>query len=366
MDEQPAPLDDITTAGSPASPDALRSIVAKHRRGRTRTLGILLAVALVAGPVAGWALAQGGGGGQQLATGSQPNGSAATPQAANAPAGAGNASSAIAIAGPNMPNLTHLFTRTSSDGIVLRAYRADAPTQPKDSASTTAPSAEPRKTVCPQPMTVKPGEPAPGPETGVVSSGSSSGSASGSATASASASSGDTGSASGGTPGTVITGTPPPCAPSLPPVCKAAPSIVAEASNDAAVGQTFDPIDEKQPTDPLSHLSVMPFGVPEGSPAMVVTVQTGTGVASVRLRLPSGDTDAMAPNNGIAVLAHGSPQPAPDGTVVEALDGSGNVLASMPVSQPGPKTAMACAFAGGPNTVRQVPLPAPATPPTTR
>lgn len=364
MDEQPTPLDDISAGGSPATPDALRRIVAKHQRGRTRTLGILLAVALVAGPAAGWALAQGGGGGQQVATGSQPNGSAASPQAANAPGGAGNASSssAIAFAGPNMPNLTHLFTRTSSDGIVLRAYRADAPPQPKDSPPTTTPSAEARKTICPQPMTVKPGEPAPGPETGVVSSGS----ASGSATASASASSGDTGSASGGSPGTVINGTPPPCAPALPPVCKAAPSIVAEASNDAAVGQTFDPIDEKQPSDPLSHLSATHFGVPEGSPALVVTVQTGTGVANVRLRLPNGDTDAMAPNNGVAVLAHGSPQPAPDGTVVEALDGNGNVMASMPVDQPGPKTAVACAFVGGPNTVRAVPLPAPATPPTTR
>src|SRR5947209_3148930 len=77
MDEQqPQPSDDIGALGSPASPDALRNIVAKHQRARTRTLGILLAVALVAGPVAGWAIGQSGGGGTKVATGSSPtNGS---------------------------------------------------------------------------------------------------------------------------------------------------------------------------------------------------------------------------------------------------------------------------------------------------
>ena len=39
-----------------ATADALRSIVARHQRARTRTLGIALAVALVAGPLAGWAV----------------------------------------------------------------------------------------------------------------------------------------------------------------------------------------------------------------------------------------------------------------------------------------------------------------------
>src|SRR5437868_3295386 len=82
------PPDDIAAMGSPATPDALRTIVAKHQRTRTRTLGIALAVALVAGPLAGWAIGNsGGGGGQQVATGSNPAGSNADlPASANAPA----------------------------------------------------------------------------------------------------------------------------------------------------------------------------------------------------------------------------------------------------------------------------------------
>src|SRR5438067_6195252 len=88
MDEQPTPFDDIAAAGSPATPDALRGILARHQRTRTRTLGVLLAVALVAGPVAGWAVGHSGGGGQQVATASSPSTpNAGVPSAASAPAG---------------------------------------------------------------------------------------------------------------------------------------------------------------------------------------------------------------------------------------------------------------------------------------
>src|SRR5436305_2023464 len=119
MDEQqPTPLDDIDAAGAPATPDALRSIVARHQRARTRTLGIILAVALVAGPVAGWAVGHAGGGGQQVATGSSPNApNVATPNAVNAPVGGSSTAEAFAFAGPNPPKTTHLFTRITSDGI---------------------------------------------------------------------------------------------------------------------------------------------------------------------------------------------------------------------------------------------------------
>ena len=56
MDE----FEDIEAQGAPATEEALRSIVARHQRARTRILGIALAVALVAGPVAGWAVARSG------------------------------------------------------------------------------------------------------------------------------------------------------------------------------------------------------------------------------------------------------------------------------------------------------------------
>jgi hypothetical protein len=366
MDER-QPAEDIAAMGAPASPDALKAIVARHQRARTRTLGVLLAVALVAGPVAGWAIGQSGGGGQQVATGSSPD--RANPASAPNDNVAGPSSGAVggdspAISGTNAPKATHLFNRTTSDGIAIRAYRMDPPAPPEGATSTTTPSPKPEGGQC-----TMPGK--PGPATGSATANANSG-----ASASASASSGSSGSAEGGqgvvssppapapdgTPGTVISGVVPPC-PGLPPICKATPSVLAELSSDAAVGQGFDPIDEKQPSDPLSHLSVGMFGVPESAPAVFVTVQTGPGVTTVRLRLPSGDTDQMAPIGGMAVLAHGSPTPPPTGTVVEALDGSGKVLASMDVNESGPKTAIACGYVG-PNTVRQVPVPA--APPTTR
>src|SRR5437868_8520211 len=149
MDEQqPQPYDDIAAAGAPATPDALRSIVARHQRARTRTLGIALAIALVAGPIAGWAVGHAGGGGQQVATGSSPDKSnAGAPSAPNAPA-AGGSAGAFAYPGANPPKATHLFTRTTSDGITIRAYRIDPPTAPP--TASTPPKAQ--QSICPKPM----------------------------------------------------------------------------------------------------------------------------------------------------------------------------------------------------------------------
>ena len=357
MDER-QPADDIAAQGAPASPDALRAIVARHQRTRTRTLGVALAVALVAGPVAGWALGHNGGGGQQVATGSGPNtpnaANPGAPTAANVPGGAlsgGPSSGVIAYPGGTPPKATHLFTRTTADGITIRAYRIDPPAPPEPSATTSTPP-KAKQTICPKPMTVKPGAPA----SGSTSSGEADGRSGGAANTAPLPPPG---------PNAVVNEPPPPpCAPGEPPVCKAAPSVLAEVSNDAAVGQSFDAIDEKQPSDALSHLAVGAFGVPENSPATFVTVQTGPGVDTVRLRLPSGPTDQMAPSGGVAVLALSGQQPPPDGTVVEALDGNGKVLQSTPVTNAGPRMGFACANTVGP--VRAYQAPAPATPPTTR
>ena len=93
-------------------------------------------------------------------------------------------------------------------------------------------------------------------------------------------------------------------------------------------------------------------------------VITGPGVATVRLRLPSGATDQMAPSNGVAVLAHASPVPPPDGTVVEALDAGGKVIGSKSLNdQGGPRPMIACAVGGSTGVAT---APAPAAPPTTR
>src|SRR5436190_11853617 len=110
------PIEDVEAHGAPATADALRSIVARHQRARTRTLGIALAVALVAGPLAGWAVGQSGhGGGQQVAT---VGGHKAAPRDANGPAaaasgGSGGGVPAIGAFSPPTP-ARHLFTRTTA------------------------------------------------------------------------------------------------------------------------------------------------------------------------------------------------------------------------------------------------------------
>ena len=92
--------------------------------------------------MAGWAIGHSGGGGQQLATGSNLDRSnAGTPTAANAPTGAASAQ-AFAYGG-NLPKATHLFNRTTSDGITIRAYRQDPPPPPPDATTpTSSPSAK--------------------------------------------------------------------------------------------------------------------------------------------------------------------------------------------------------------------------------
>ena len=175
---------------------------------------------------------------------------------------------------------------------------------------------------------------------------------------------GQSGTSTGGAPPTGANPPLPPCDPGAPPICKATPAALAEVSSDAAVGQSFDPIDDKQPSDALSHLTASSFGGPEGSPAMFVTVQTGPGVATVRLRLQGNTADQMAPSGGVAVLAHNGMPSSPNDVVIEALDSSGKVIATMPVTKPGPRMAFACGSVGGPVRAYQAPLPA--TPPTTR
>src|SRR5438270_7211260 len=152
MDES----EDIESQGAPATPDALRSIVARHQRARTRALGIALAVALVAGPVAGWVVARSGeNGGQKVAIGGGSGGSPTT----TGPAPELSSGGAYAIAqapgipgGPDLPPAHHLFTRTTADGITVRAYRTDPPTPPigASPSTTVAPKASPSTTIPPK------------------------------------------------------------------------------------------------------------------------------------------------------------------------------------------------------------------------
>src|SRR5207302_7467560 len=110
MDEHEI-FDDVE--GAPATADALRAIVARHQRARTRTLAVALAVALIAGPLAGWAIARNGeGGGQQVTAtpAAAPNGDGNRPVAQSG-SGMAFGQSAFAFGGPGAPTAQHLFTR---------------------------------------------------------------------------------------------------------------------------------------------------------------------------------------------------------------------------------------------------------------
>jgi hypothetical protein len=378
------PIGDIEAHGEPATPDALRSIVARHQRARTRALGIALAVALVAGPVAGWVVARSGeNGGQKVAIG---GGSPTT----TGPAPELSSGGAYAIAqtpgipgGPDLPPAHHLFTRTTADGITVRAYRTDPPTPPigASPSTTVAPKASPSTTIppkngsaeafscvgtAPAPVLGKPVPPEAGnssssgsdqPSNGASGSGGSVSSGSASAFASSGASS--SANANSSSPSGTATASPratasplPPCPPPSPFPCQPTPVVLAELSNEAAVGQGFVPLVSATPTPPLFQVVTGMFGIAESSPAMWVAVQSGPGVKTVRLRLPSGVTDQMAPVDGVAVLAAGTPSPPPEG-ILEALDASGKVIGTQDVNQPrpgpapGPRPMIACAFASG-------------------
>src|SRR5438874_3186053 len=132
-------IEDIEAHGAPATADALRSIVARHQRARTRALGIALVVALVAGPLAGWAVARRGeGGGQEVATSGGPEPSRPDAKGPRAAASGGGGGFVGPFGGPNAAPAHHLFTRTTADGIVIRAYRTDPPPLPAGTSTTTA------------------------------------------------------------------------------------------------------------------------------------------------------------------------------------------------------------------------------------
>jgi hypothetical protein len=96
------------------------------------------------------------------------------------------------------------------------------------------------------------------------------------------------------------------------------------------VTNAFAPIpnrgDEKPPA--LTVLGYGGWGTAEGQPGSWVAVQTGAGVAKVRLILEGGGTDEMAPVEGLAILARNAAKVTGK---VEALDASGKVLASADV-----------------------------------
>jgi len=268
MDENitPAPSEDFQRLLDGPMPDpsadALRSIVERHGRWRTRTLGIALAVALVAGPAGGYALRSAGTGSDKvpLAAGaaqdSRSKDSAAEHPPSNTSAGTDEtASTTPAFAAPapgsygpmGMEPVKQLFLRDSSDGTRVRAYLHEYPQKP-----VFAPKC---------------------------------------------------GSDSPCGPPDSITTPPPGAAGTQPVVCMPSGFLDLGVSNDQVAGSAGGPAFPAPAAGRMTLDNATVVGMGEPTPVATVIVRTGSGVANVRLKLADGRSDTMSPVDGWAALA---------------------------------------------------------------
>jgi hypothetical protein len=267
--------------GSDPTPDALEAVMRRHRRAGVRTLVGALGIALVAGPLGGFVLAR--------ATDSGGNGGSNTVSAAAAATGTAGATAQASLAGLAEAANTGLADLSADVGMKL-AGGGKLTHVFNRTADGVAIRAYEREITLP---------------------------------------------------------TPPAGAPAIPPACKPTGGLVGELSTPEAVGQgvsvTFPP------DGALIGVRIGIFGIAEGAPVAWAIAKVDGTVEKVRLRLPDGSTDEMSPDHGWVVLAHHvaaaagtEPKKAIEGTVVEALDGGGKVIASHSTSDPKPEPAAEC------------------------
>ena len=215
--------------------------------------------------------------------------------------------------GAGLGSASLLFTRTTGDGVVIRAYRL---------AST-------------------PGcgcGPIPNPPTASPSSGSSSGSA--------------------------------PTAQAPPGTSLVSPEVSVELSTTAAVGQGVL-LDAPAPSatatgseaEPLANISDA-FGIREGNPVWWIAAAVGPEVAVAQVTFADGSTDEMTPVDGVAVVAHQIETATAQGGdpydvrgSLQLLDSSGAVINDVAFPEPSPPIALPSPVPG------KSPQPLPLTPP---
>jgi len=198
----------------------------------------------------------------------------------------------------------HLFTRTTADGVTIRAYRLPA------AGSCTC-----------EPLPVVP---SPSP-----ASGSSSGSTS--------------------------------SPPVVPGGMSVTPQVSVELSDAAAVGQgvLFDAPSSSPATDPgvepIGTISNV-FGVLEGAPVWWVAVSVGPAVANAQMTFADGSTDEMSPADGVVVLARQV-----DASTASAGDGPYEVRGTLQLLDSSGAVIQTVAF---PQTTSPAPVPVPDSLPT--
>jgi len=277
---------------APADADAFRGILKRHRRRQVASGALALAVVLVAGGAAGFALGHGSGGtshATQVAAGSPAasatsgasagaagasgvQGYAATPSAGSPQGGTVSSSGSGTVSGtvsvpPGGPTFTQLLLRTATDGTRVRLYEQQftAPT------FTCPPGA-----ACPQPAM---------------------------------------------------------------PACGPAGFISAEVSDDAVAGQIDGALWQSAPAETLEVVGLGIVGTGQPQPILVVIVHADPSVASVVLKTPYG-TDTEAPTGQWAALAVQLPsdfsKSGADGmssSTLSATDASGKPLVTEGLAQ---------------------------------
>jgi hypothetical protein len=343
-------LGDVAAAPAPST-ESFEAILRRSKQSRARLLGVALVVALVVGPGAGLLIGLNIDDGKTpvtVASGSAQDSRRDAASANEAPGTATSSASAVGSVGMAFAGgskLEPLFTRTTADGIAIRAYRADVPVATDMPATVTGGP--------PNSVTVECAKGAPCPLPGPATT-------PGPGAASGSASGPTTGSAIAAEPGSMPAGSP---------ECLPTAMLRAELSNQAAVDPGFVSVSKLAPDQAMAVVQTSFFGIEEGSPVEWVAVHTTDAVATVRVRFGDGNTDEMAPVQGYAVLAHQTAAPtppdptadpeafrkamAPQGTV-EGLDGSGAIVTTADLGAPPAEAAPdgPCAMAP--------PLPAPA------
>jgi hypothetical protein len=127
-------------------------------------------------------------------------------------------------------------------------------------------------------------------------------------------------------------------------------SVSVELSDETAVGDgvLFDTLSPSgttmnTSTEPVAFISNA-FGVVEGAPVWWAAVSVGPGVAQARMSFADGSTDQMSPVDGVAVLAHQiDPSVAASGQgpyevrgSLQLIDSSGAVIKTVTFPEPAP------------------------------
>lgn len=228
--------DPLSRTAAEGTTEALRKVLARHRRRQLQVGGTVLVVALLAGSLSGFAIGrQGRGAGvTHLAAGNP------APTKSNAAAGgagqpgfsnssSSSASSAIAVA-PMKPQSTQLLVRNAKDGVRVRLYEQTFP----------VPQVSPPKCMA-----------APNsacPEVAV-----------------------------------------PPAVPGK--------LLVAEVSDDQVAGQAEVPVTQNFKVSGFDSLAAQVVGLGQPQPILVVIGHAGSGVATVDVTTPYG-SDSAAPGVG--------------------------------------------------------------------